>query len=629
MGRTPPGPTASCACDEWSYPGRRRATLPRRARRRPSRRAASAAGGASRPGGAARAARRARGRGAARGLRRRGPRRRRPVLGRHRLGLDRPPAAGLRRAGRGARRGAARGSAPPGARRASTRTRWRGSRAGRPAGGQAGQQFGRRGPPLRAGPRPLRGGLPVSPSMHCAHPARRGAARGLAPRTRRAPSRSAPGKVRCGRPTPLLDLREDLAVLGEAVQACGRPGRALATGGGPRPPCPASSAPRPWPSSALRSRGRRCGRSTGSPVPLAVAAALGIGFRLLVRRRVEQVLARLDRPSAELRCCRSCSRGWSGSPSARATWPRSRLGSAPAAGRPRAGSPSSRGSPRAWNGRQNQFFAPIAFLLQWTALHAAAVERWREACGAGPRGLARRGRRARGALRPGRVRPRPARAPVPRDRGPRAGAAGLLRRRRPAPPAARRRGRQRRAPRRARVPRPASSRAPTCPGRAPTCERWGWRRCWARPAPRWPAARCRFTPLMPGATLRIQDSLLAGRSRFFAEVTRLRALQDLAGGEVPLLFLLDELLHGTNSHDRRIGAEAVLSTLLAQGAIGLVTTHDLALTELAATVRRGRQRALRGPGDRRGDRLRLPPARGRGAALQRAWRSMRAVGLRV
>jgi DNA mismatch repair ATPase MutS len=89
---------------------------------------------------------------------------------------------------------------------------------------------------------------------------------------------------------------------------------------------------------------------------------------------------------------------------------------------------------------------------------------------------------------------------------------------------------------------------------------------------------------MPGATLRIHDSLLAGRSRFFAEVTRLRALQDLAGGEVPLLFLLDELLHGTNSHDRRIGAEAVLRTLLAQGAIGLATTHDLALTELAGTV---------------------------------------------
>ncbi len=95
------------------------------------------------------------------------------------------------------------------------------------------------------------------------------------------------------------------------------------------------------------------------------------------------------------------------------------------------------------------------------------------------------------------------------------------------------------------------------------------------------AARLALTPLRVGATLRIQDSLQAGRSRFYAEITRLKELSDVAGGEVPLLFLLDEILHGTNSHDRRIGAEAVLRGLVAKGAIGLVTTHDLALTELA------------------------------------------------
>ncbi|HWG87559.1 MAG TPA: hypothetical protein VN679_07225, partial [Candidatus Acidoferrales bacterium] len=48
----------------------------------------------------------------------------------------------------------------------------------------------------------------------------------------------------------------------------------------------------------------------------------------------------------------------------------------------------------------------------------------------------------------------------------------------------------------------------------------------------------------------------------------------------PLLFLFDEILQGTNSHDRRIGAEGVLRTLLQNGAAGLVTTHDLALTAL-------------------------------------------------
>jgi hypothetical protein len=96
-----------------------------------------------------------------------------------------------------------------------------------------------------------------------------------------------------------------------------------------------------------------------------------------------------------------------------------------------------------------------------------------------------------------------------------------------------------------------------------------------------PAQRLRLSPLAVGATLRIQDSLQAGRSRFFAEITRLRQLSDLARGPRPLLFLLDELLHGTNSHDRAIGGEAVIRGLLRRGAIGLITTHDLALTDIA------------------------------------------------
>jgi DNA mismatch repair ATPase MutS len=95
------------------------------------------------------------------------------------------------------------------------------------------------------------------------------------------------------------------------------------------------------------------------------------------------------------------------------------------------------------------------------------------------------------------------------------------------------------------------------------------------------AARLRLTPLAPGATLRIQDSLQEGRSRFFAEITRIRGLADVARGQTPLLFLLDELFHGTNSHDRLVGATGVLRSLLDRGAIGLITTHDLALTRIA------------------------------------------------
>ena len=95
------------------------------------------------------------------------------------------------------------------------------------------------------------------------------------------------------------------------------------------------------------------------------------------------------------------------------------------------------------------------------------------------------------------------------------------------------------------------------------------------------AQSLRLSPLAIGATLRIQDSLMEGRSRFYAEITRIRALTGIAAGAVPLLFLLDELFHGTNSHDRRLGAEGVLRSLLERGAIGLITTHDLALTAIA------------------------------------------------
>jgi protein-S-isoprenylcysteine O-methyltransferase Ste14 len=89
--------------------------------------------------------------------------------------------------------------------------------------------------------------------------------------------------------------------------------------------------------------------------------------------------------------------------------------------------------------------------------------------------------------------------------------------------------------------------------------------------------------LQVGATLRIQDSLERGQSRFFAEVRRIRQILALASAG-PVLFLLDEIFHGTNSRDRGLGAEAVLRELLRRGAIGLVTTHDLSLTPIAERV---------------------------------------------
>jgi len=98
------------------------------------------------------------------------------------------------------------------------------------------------------------------------------------------------------------------------------------------------------------------------------------------------------------------------------------------------------------------------------------------------------------------------------------------------------------------------------------------------------ARRLRLTPLEVGASIRINDSLQEGSSRFYAEITRLRQVVDLAGGRPGLLFLLDELLQGTNSHDRRIGSEGVVRALVERGAIGLISTHDLAITEIGGSL---------------------------------------------
>lgn len=95
------------------------------------------------------------------------------------------------------------------------------------------------------------------------------------------------------------------------------------------------------------------------------------------------------------------------------------------------------------------------------------------------------------------------------------------------------------------------------------------------------ATALRLTRLRIGASIRVNDSLRDGESRFYAEIARLRKVVDLARSHPPALFLLDEMLGGTNSHDRRIGAEAVIRSLLDAGAIGLVTTHDLALADIA------------------------------------------------
>ena len=116
------------------------------------------------------------------------------------------------------------------------------------------------------------------------------------------------------------------------------------------------------------------------------------------------------------------------------------------------------------------------------------------------------------------------------------------------------------------------------------------------------AKSLRLTPLQIGTRIRSTDSLQEGRSNFYTEILHIRRVFDLAtpnapsaleatptpsaagASRPPLLFLFDELLEGTTSKDRRIGAESLLRGLLQQRAIGIVTTHDLALTEITAAL---------------------------------------------
>jgi energy-coupling factor transporter ATP-binding protein EcfA2 len=96
------------------------------------------------------------------------------------------------------------------------------------------------------------------------------------------------------------------------------------------------------------------------------------------------------------------------------------------------------------------------------------------------------------------------------------------------------------------------------------------------------AQSMRLTPVDVWTSIRIDDSLEAGVSLFMAELRRLKRIVDAArepDRPRPLLYLLDEILHGTNTAERRIAARRVLTYLLEAGAIGAVTTHDLTLAE--------------------------------------------------
>ncbi len=94
------------------------------------------------------------------------------------------------------------------------------------------------------------------------------------------------------------------------------------------------------------------------------------------------------------------------------------------------------------------------------------------------------------------------------------------------------------------------------------------------------ATRLRVSPLHVHTSMRISDSLAQGVSHFYAELEKLRAVVMAANEKHSVFFLLDEILHGTNSEERQVGARWVLSTLLRAGATGAVSTHDMGLCTL-------------------------------------------------
>ena len=143
------------------------------------------------------------------------------------------------------------------------------------------------------------------------------------------------------------------------------------------------------------------------------------------------------------------------------------------------------------------------------------------------------------------------------------------------------------------------------------------------------AGRLKLSRLRLGASMRTSDSVTDHRSRFYAEISRLKDVVDLARSGQPLLFLLDELLSGTNSHDRRLGAQGLLLGLVERDAIGLATTHDLALAEIAEQLS-GRAINVHFEDHMEGGEIRFdyhlrPGVVARGNALE----LMRAVGLDV
>ncbi|HEY8492989.1 MAG TPA: DNA mismatch repair protein MutS, partial [Myxococcota bacterium] len=376
-----------------------------------------------------------------------------------------------------------------------------------------------------------------------------------------------------------LDLREELALAGERI-AAGLHARALASWGEAAPPPPAAALRVAAGAIALASAAGVAGLVAGAPVlvPWLAVLALAAGFALAVRGRVRRVLRETDAAARDLDLLAELLAILE-----RAPLRAPRLVALREAVSTTDGRPASRAIARLrllaqlLDARRNQLFAPIGAALLFTTQVAFAVDAWRARHGPALRrwidavaelealaSLAGQAYEHPGDCWPELVEGAP--CLVARDAGhPLLAEARCVRND---------------------VSLDAERRVlivsgSNMSGKSTLLRTIGTNAVLAQAGAPVRAAALRMTPLAVGASIRLHDSLQEGHSRFYAEIRRLRQIVDATEGGLPELFLLDEVLHGTNSHDRRIGAEAVVRSLVARGAIGLVTTHDLALARLA------------------------------------------------
>lgn len=375
---------------------------------------------------------------------------------------------------------------------------------------------------------------------------------------------------------PALDLREALALAGEDVRADVDPGRLSAWGrGGHAPPAVLRGLLAAVAAVAL---GVVLAWAAGIVGGRLLFTALGLegAVALLLRARVRRVLAGVDLPAHALGVLAAMLQlveqaDWH-APLLCALRNRLRREGAP----PSARIAHLRRLVQLLDARRNQLFAPVGWLLLWTTQTALAIEQWRTTCGGeigdwlaalgDVEALASLGAHAYG--HPDDVMPEVVEAEAVVE------ARGLAH---PLLPVAR-------AVRNDLVldgTRPLLLvSGSNMSGKSTWLRAVGTNVVLALAGAPVRAHAFRVAPLALGAAIHVEDSLLDGRSRFYAEILRLRAIVDLAAGPRPVLFLLDEILAGTNSHDRRLGAEAIVRGLVARGALGLVTTHDLALAAI-------------------------------------------------